>query len=244
MSHNFLAIKEGAFFISDSHESENKRRNFGKFLDAILSEKLKPAALFLMGDMYDILIGLDKYSEKLWANQIEKLDTIAQKIEVYYFEGNHDFNLQKLFRNVKVVPISSQPLLFETPKGVLALSHGDKYCGIFYKIYTAVFRCKITLFLLSMYEKFTNYRFTKKMTKKLENKKICRKIENFENIIASKIDNYKDCKYVAEGHYHQNKTFTCKDKIYINFGSFACENVYYIFTCKEGLEFQQKVFNP
>lgn len=242
MSHN-LHVKNGAFFVADAHESQDKRRSFGKFLDDICSGKLQPTQLFLMGDMYDILIGNIKYSQTMWSEQINKIDEIAKKIDVFYFEGNHDFNLEDLFLHVKIFSMKNQPQYFNTEKGILALSHGDCFESFFYKIYTAFIRSKITIFILQLFEKISGNAIAKYMTKKLERKKICEKIQNFNSVIDSKIDNYQNCNYIVEGHYHQNTIFEYKNIIYINFGSFACDKVYYVFTCENGVKFIQKKFD-
>lgn len=241
MFHN--EIKDGAFFIADAHESETKRRAFGKFLDEIINGKLKPSQLFLMGDIFDILVGSDKFSVSLWKEYIKKIDEIAKNIEVYYFEGNHDFNLQKLFLHVKVIPLQKQPLFFTCKDKKFLLSHGDSFDKFGYKIYTKFIRSKITIFFLSIFQSLSNCKITRDLSKKLEKKNICTKIKNFEKIVQDKISNYKDCDFVIEGHYHQNISFTCKEKTYINLASFACKNIYYVFTCKEQIEFKETVFS-
>ncbi|MDR0468185.1 MAG: UDP-2,3-diacylglucosamine diphosphatase [Campylobacteraceae bacterium] len=241
MFHN--KIKDGAFFIADAHESEVKRRVFGKFLDEIYSGKLKPTQLFLMGDIFDVLIGTDKFCTLLWDSYIKKIDEIAKNIEVFYFEGNHDFDLQRIFSYVKVIPLQSQPSLFICNDKKFLLSHGDSFDKFSYKIYTKFIRSKITISLLNIFQKLSNCKITRDLSKKLEKKNICTKMSSFEKIVEEKMDKYKDCDYVVEGHYHQNVSFTFKNKTYINLASFACENIYYSFTYKEKIEFNPIVFN-
>lgn len=241
MFHN--EIKEGAFFVADAHESENKRRVFGKLLDEIYTEKLKPTQLFLMGDIFDVLIGSDRFCTLLWSEYIKKIDEIAQKIDVFYFEGNHDFDLQKIFSHVKIVTWQNQPLCFICKDKKILLSHGDSFDKLSYKIYTYFIRSKVTIFFLNLFQKVSNCKITRDLSKKLEKKNICTKIHNFEKIVEDKIDKYKDCDYVVEGHYHQNISFMSKDKKYINLASFACENIYYTFTCKDEPKFIPQIFN-
>lgn len=224
MSHN--KINQGAFFIADAHESEHKRRDFGRFVDSLLNGKLSTTQLFLMGDMFDVLIGTDKFCVVLWDEYIKKIDKLAESVEVYYFEGNHDFYLKKIFKNVKVISINEQPKEFEFNGKNISLSHGDSFEGAGYKLYSSLIRNGMILNFLNIYEKITDCKITRDLSKRLEQKKICLEISDFENLVKSKIDRYSG-DIVIEGHHHQNKTFTFDEKTYINLASFACEKIYY-----------------
>ena len=117
-----LEIKEGAIFSADAHESS--QRDF--FFQFLLHVKInKPTQLFLMGDMFDLLVGSVGYGVAKYQRYIELINAIALDTEVFYFEGNHDFDLGKLFQRVKVIPLEQQPLLFILPDGKnCLLSHG------------------------------------------------------------------------------------------------------------------------
>jgi UDP-2,3-diacylglucosamine hydrolase len=68
-----------------------------KFLK--LSKKQKVEAVFLLGDIFDVLVG--NHSEYLsefdaFFKQLD--DLLMCGIKVFYFEGNHDFHIGRLFR--------------------------------------------------------------------------------------------------------------------------------------------------
>jgi UDP-2,3-diacylglucosamine hydrolase len=129
-----LEIKDGALFIADAHENGKNRVLFAEFLHRIKSGEIAPAQLFLMGDIFDLLVGGVKTTQLLFQNEITCLEEIGQKIDVFYFEGNHDFNLNMVFSNVKVIPLKKQPILFESECGSFWLAHGDLNGGPRYRL--------------------------------------------------------------------------------------------------------------
>ncbi|MBS9778960.1 MAG: UDP-2,3-diacylglucosamine diphosphatase [Campylobacteraceae bacterium] len=236
-------IEDGAIFVSDAHENE-KRRVLWDFLCEIEKENIKPSGLFLMGDIFDLLVGEVEISCKQMEKYIQKLDALAQKFPIYYFEGNHDFNLHNLFLHVKVFSFASQPVEFESELGKVLLSHGDRFEDICYIFYTHFIRNHLTCKILNFIDKNLNHIIYKKILSDQDKKNICTKIKNFEDKIGKKIEKYpKDnAKAIFEGHYHQNKTFTCKGLIYRNFSSFACEKSYFIFNHKNKIIFDEIKF--
>lgn len=241
MRHDFPIIKEEAIFISDAHESE-KRGFFGLFLAKIEQGEIKTKQLFLMGDMFDMLIGGVSFSENMWKQYILQIENIAKNIEVYYFEGNHDFNLSVLFKNVKVITISKQPFLMKSNFGLIALSHGDNYEGFSYKIYTTFLRSKYSLFFLNTLDKILKNRITKKISYLLDKKQLFNKIDNFQKIIEKKVPkfNHEEIKYIAEGHYHQGVILNFENIDYINFASFSQNGIFYKLSQNEEIKFIPK----
>ena len=226
-------IKNGAIFIADAHE-DNQRDGFYTFLQKIDSKEIPTPQLFLMGDMFDLLVGKVEYGVKKYKKYIDLIEKISLHVDVIYFEGNHDFALSNLFKNAKTIPIQLQPMKFILEDDTLVyLSHGDKYGGFVHNTYTKLIRSSFILRILNFIDrKKDNY-----LSKKIENdqlrKKFCTKIDNFEDIISSKIPNYnaKQNSYIIEGHYHQNHMFKLKEVNYINLPSFACNQSYFIVEC-------------
>ncbi|WP_343286748.1 metallophosphoesterase, partial [Campylobacter concisus] len=135
------AIKEGAIFIADAHENIN-RDGFLKFLHAVDSGKIpEPPQIFLLGDMFDFLSGESEYTINFYAEHLSLINKISQKVEIFYFEGNHDFRLSNLFnktreiwdghemlsyKSVRVYDIYDQPANFKTiNEEYVQIAHGD-----------------------------------------------------------------------------------------------------------------------
>jgi len=228
-----LKIKNGAIFIADSHEDEN-RSDFYNFLKKIDSKELQTEQLFLMGDMFDLLVGKVEYGVKKYEKYIKLIDKIALHVEVIYFEGNHDFGLSSLFQNVKVIPLKMQPQYAHLEDNtVVYLSHGDKYADFIHTTYTKIIRSELILKVLNTIDRISKYEISKKIEQSQLKKNLCRKIDNFEEIISAKLYLYKAKKdsYIVEGHYHQCHQFEQNGINYFNLPSFACNQSYIIVEC-------------
>jgi len=231
-------IKEGAIFVADVHINEN-RDEFFEFLQKV--EKLNPPQLFLMGDIFDLLVGGVNYSVKFNKKYIDFLNKLSNRIEIYYFEGNHDFLLSSIFPNITVFPIQKQPVQFFLHDKSVLLSHGDVFVGLQYKIYTSLIRSYALVKLISFFDSIFGNILTKKIINSQKNKNLCKKITNFNDIIVSrmkKMENY-NFQIVLEGHFHQDAIYELDKKKYINLPSFACNKSFFIVQSQEGLKKMQ-----
>ena len=214
-----LKLKSKALFIADAHYPNHKKEEFLKLLSSINSQEIQTPQLILMGDIFDLLVGNSPYLQKRFANEIALINQIAQKIEVIYLEGNHDFYLNPLFsRDVQIIPIEKQPLTLTHNNKSYALSHGDRYTmNRGYKLYTKLIRLPIILRLLPD-------AIAVNKLKSMQEKKICKEIQNFKQLVAKIAQNYSS-DYIIEGHYHQAQ----KINNYFALPSFACNTQVAIF---------------
>ncbi len=228
MSHSFL-LKEGAFVISDAHYSPH-RPELKALLEEIDAGVLKPSQLILMGDIFDTLFGPIPYTLDGNQKMIDLLNSIAQKIEVIYLEGNHDFCLEGVFENIKIYPLASQPLSCKYNDKKILLAHGDFGEDLGYKIYTSLIRNRFILTCLKYIDLFGNHFILKKLDTYLQKKEDCNNFEGFERYITTRLDKRfsNSCDYFIEGHFHQNRSFGVDDFTYINLAAFACNQRYFI----------------
>ena len=226
MSHN-LELREGAYIITDAHYSP-QRPQLLELIKDIHSKKLQPTQLILMGDIFDALFGLIEYTYEDNQEMIALLDAIAQEIEVIYFEGNHDFNLKVVFRNIKIFPLAKQPqtLLYHDKK--VCMAHGDFDGKLGYKIYTALIRNPFVLFILKYIDIALKHLIINKIEGHLDKKDDCKELVWFEDFIQNRFGNRFVCDYFIEGHFHQNRSLDLNSFTYINLGAFACNQRYFI----------------
>jgi len=218
MSHK---LQDGAIFIADAHYP-NHSKELVEFLNKIKSGNIATKQLILMGDIFDLLVGGSNYLSNKFRSEINLLEDIAKDIEVIYLEGNHDFNLKALFKNINIIPIEKQPLVLTNASKTIALSHGDKYnTTLGYKIYTKLIRSPLIISLIP-----ESYPKTK--LESMSSKKICTNIKNFKEIINKILQNYNS-DLIIEGHFHQGRVI---DR-YISLPSFACNKEYGVFREKE-----------
>jgi UDP-2,3-diacylglucosamine hydrolase len=226
MCHKFQ-LREGAILISDAHYSPS-RPELLNFLYAIEAKKLTPPQLIFMGDIFDELFGSIDYTYRRNREMIQLIESLSQQVEILYLEGNHDFNLKKIFKNIQIVPIGKQPFSSSFNDKQVLLAHGDFDAKIGYKIYTALIRNPIVLFFLKYIDIALEHKILKSVEAHLSKKDDCKRLEWFEDFIKRRFDNRHNCDYFIEGHFHQNKRLHLKDFDYINLGAFACNQRYFI----------------
>jgi len=222
MYHN---IKEGAIFVADSHFNE-KRDEFLIFLESIKSNNITTTQLFLMGDMFDFLSGESKYFINKNRLVIDLINELSNSIEIIYLEGNHDYNLKKLFPKVKIYERDEQAIFMKYKDKTVSLSHGDIFVNDkFYDVYCKIIRNKIFLNIMNFID-FKNY-ISKKIYYTLLEKNICRKIEKFKTIVEKRVKFY-NTDIIIEGHFHQGDEYTIDDKLYKNIQSLTCSKEYVV----------------
>lgn len=218
-------INENAIFIADSHFNE-KRAQLLTFLKKLKAKEIETDQLILMGDMFDFISGESKYFIKRHNKVISLLKEISLNMEVIYLEGNHDYNLKELFPNIKVYKREAQPVFMSYQNQSVALSHGDIFVDdIFYDIYCKFIRNRFFLLFMNAID-FKNF-ISKKIYYGLLKKNICRKMNNFREIISKRLKHY-DTNIIIEGHFHQGKEYIIDEKRYKNIQSLNCSNEYVV----------------
>jgi UDP-2,3-diacylglucosamine pyrophosphatase LpxH len=212
--------KEKIYVVSDIHLKPQDQRE-KKLIEFIQAKKGK---IILLGDIFDIWIGQNKFYQKIFR---ELIDTLSKNKErIFYIEGNHDFNLVWLdeigiSRGIELqVKINGKTFLF---------SHGDMLSGeLFHNIYR-----KIVLKTEPVFQKITNSYFDKAVNKIGEvlanlshQKNMSPKVKGkrtkiFKNMIknAEEIAKERSIDFVILGHCHIPSIVKTKDgKIIANSG--------------------------
>ena len=222
-------LHDGAILVADSHYAP-WRIPFIDFLRAVENETIKTTQLILMGDNCDLLFGPISETVLLNKELIDLLNVLSKKIEILYLEGNHDFRLASVFPNITIVPRHHQPFMMLHGSQKIALLHGDSRVALGYEVYTALIRNRPILYGLNIINNIFGGIIIKWLTRDMQRKNHCKKIENFESI-AHRHSGKKwieECDMVVEGHYHQNKSFDFETYRYCNLGAFACNERYYV----------------
>lgn len=223
--HMFHKIEENAVFVADSHYNEN-RKEFLTFLKKLETNEIKTTQLFLMGDMFDFISGESGYFIRRNQEVIDLINILSNKVEIYYLEGNHDYNLKNLFPKVKVFSRDEQPVFLVYEDKKIAISHGDIFVNDkFYDIYCKIIRNKIFLHFMNFID-FKNF-ISKKIYYTLIKKNICRKMKNFKQIVLKRVPHY-DVDIIIEGHFHQGDEYLIDKKLYKNIQSLSCSKEYVV----------------
>jgi UDP-2,3-diacylglucosamine hydrolase len=218
----YLNIKQGAIFVADSHYNE-KNKQFLVLLEKLDKKDIKTTQLFLMGDMIDFISGESRYFIQQNSDVINLINKLSNDMDIIYLEGNHDYNLEKLFPKVKVIKRENQPLFAKFENKTISLAHGDNFINWKYDLYCKFIRNTIFLRFMNFID--INYFISKKIENALVKKNICHKMKNFEQIVSKRLKNY-NTDIVIEGHYHQGNNYLIDEKEYINIPSLCCQNLY------------------
>ncbi len=215
-------IKEGALFIADAHLNEN-RDDFYKFLLFLKKLNPLPPQLFLLGDMFDLLSFKIDYTKKIFSKEIVLLRYLSKRVKIYYFEGNHDFVLKPIFKDIEVISLKKQPALFFYEDKKILISHGDIFENLSYNLYSKIIRNEFLLSVLNFIDRVFGFFISRKILKSQAKKEPCRRMENFKDFIKERLKRYEKCDLVIEGHHHQNRFFKEGEMEYVNLSSFACD---------------------
>uniref|UniRef100_UPI002603CC88 UDP-2,3-diacylglucosamine diphosphatase n=1 Tax=uncultured Campylobacter sp. TaxID=218934 RepID=UPI002603CC88 len=196
-------IKPGAIFIGDAHAGAS-RPQFLKFLRALRSAQSLPPQIFMMGDMFDFLANTT-YVRRFYEEEIALINELSQKCEIFYFEGNHDFNLREIFPCAKVYPNAAQPVKFICESGeAVQIAHGDLFLPRLTQLALLSLRNRAFLKFMDLLDRALKFKISKMILKSQEGKNLYKKMPNFKDIIAPKIDFYA-ANLIIEGHYHQDE---------------------------------------
>jgi len=210
-----IQIEEGALFIADAHYPTHGDLLL-EVLHRIGAEEIKPSQLFLMGDIFDLLVGGVEKSYALNHEVIALINAIGEKIPVFYFEGNHDFQLKKIFKNIKIYPREKQPQYMGYNGFIVGLSHGDRFAsGWRHDLLSRLLRRSFILKTINILRPG----IVTQMRARLSRKDICHEIARFEHKARVIFDSYKGAYWVIEGHYHQGRKYYG----YISLPSLACQ---------------------
>ncbi|MCR8712024.1 metallophosphoesterase [Campylobacter sp. W0066.1] len=233
-----MIIKENAIFIADAHENEN-RRGFWDFLQALKDKKIQTPQLFLMGDIFDLLIYEVKATHGFAKSYIDLLEELANEIEIIYLEGNHDFNLAKFFKKVKVFSIKQQPLLCEfQDKTLVKLAHGDVFLKPFLQFCLKSLRNHYLLFFLNFLNVISKEKITQKILKNQNKKQLIRKIPHFSALAKERLKHY-NIGFVIEGHYHQDVFLEYENIKYLNLATFAYKESFFVVKYEPEIRFHK-----
>lgn len=118
-----------AIFLADAHLKSPKEKDYRDlllFLDNLKDDK-ELDSIFLLGDLFDFFVGFPKIIFYEHLKLIEKLQYFAERdVNIFYFEGNHDFFLKKLNKTGFDVNIIENSLDLYLGGNKFFLSHGDR----------------------------------------------------------------------------------------------------------------------
>ncbi|EEO25918.1 UDP-2,3-diacylglucosamine diphosphatase [Helicobacter winghamensis] len=241
MHHNPIIIEKNAIFIADSHHSSFYQNTLDSLFIELLESKKRQ--IFLMGDIFDFLVGLVPQSIKDNQSTLELLEQLALKHKVYYLEGNHDFLLKTIpyFKNIHCFPLNKQPVLCQFNNKNVYLAHGDIFLSWHYKLFSTIIRNPhlltfLNLFSKILYSKIIDFLKNKSIKKKRANIYYSQDFAQFAQIRIKKYIRKMSIpsnSYIIEGHFHKGNLAKSQKINYVSLPFFACKKKYFIVKCAD-----------
>lgn len=114
-----------AIFLSDAHLRYPQDRNYQLLLE-FLNRQKDLDALFLLGDIFEFWIGYRNVAFSAYVPLLEKLRQLsAAGTELFFVEGNHDFNMGPYFTDDLNCSIITDQRAIDWQGHKLFLCHGD-----------------------------------------------------------------------------------------------------------------------
>jgi UDP-2,3-diacylglucosamine hydrolase len=228
------SLTQGAVFVADAHCA-----SYRPALLTLLQHFAMhpPPQLVLMGDMFDVLVG--DYAPSLRMNQkaVACLRALSRKTDLFYLEGNHDYNLASVFPHARVFSREEQPIQISFKDQKLALAHGDIGCGMLYAMYMRWIRSFWVIKTLEHGDNMLGGIISRSLNRWLASKDLCRIFDGFELLAQRRISTMKcmrECDVLIEGHYHQGKSFQHSNGCYFNLEAHACNQSHYVLEWTNG----------
>jgi len=114
------------YVVSDIHIQGENDPNL-KSLINLMTTRAKPKdVIVLAGDIFDIFVGKKEFFLKIYKKFFEAIKVAENNnVVIHYIEGNHDFLLEKNFKNHSNLKLHSQDLTLELGEKKFFIAHGD-----------------------------------------------------------------------------------------------------------------------
>jgi UDP-2,3-diacylglucosamine hydrolase len=114
------------FVISDVHIKSETEGRGKKLLEFFHNLPEDTTHLVLLGDIFDIWIGPDRYYARKYPQIVSALKNIhGRGVEVHYFEGNHDLYLKNFWQKEMKFFVHEKDFYFQVGDKVVRAEHGD-----------------------------------------------------------------------------------------------------------------------
>ena len=219
-----------------AEKSRIREKQFVAWLDSV---KKDAAAIYLMGDLFDVWIEYRRVVPKGFVRVLGKLAELTDSgIPIYFFVGNHDMWMKGYFEEELGIPVYYEPQEITLNNKKLFIGHGD---GLGpgdkgYKRLKKVFSNKLMQFLFRWIHPDLGLRFAQYLSLKNrlisgdEDKKYDGPDSEWLVHYCRKKLETRDLDYFVFGHRHMPLDIELpKNARYINLGDWIEYNTYAVF---------------
>ena len=114
------------FVVSDLHVWGADDPLYGSLISLVRDRASAGDTVVLAGDLFDVFVGPKKVFVSEYSDFIQELKAAAKRgVIVHYIEGNHDFQLKRLFSGVKGVELHTESVEIRLENKRFFIAHGD-----------------------------------------------------------------------------------------------------------------------
>ena len=231
-------------FISDAHLSLKHPHLQDGILNFLNDIEKDLTDLVIVGDLFEFWFGGKGFSFPEYQPLLDKFhDFIKKGINIYYLEGNHDFNMGEIFSNLGVM-VYTVPLTLILDGKKLFISHGDltNMVNLRYKIFRKFLKNPLTYKMLEKLGPTLVKKAASFMSKRSERKWKLKRDSNtpsiFRNFAKTLIENGYDVVILGHSHIPEIALIKTKKKIglYYNLGDWITNFSYLKYEPQKGFE--------
>ncbi len=146
MDKGFPVSPERAIFLADAHlnQDDEHARSFLLLAEQALREN---AALFLLGDIFDLWFGVPDLLFSFQKPAIARLRELHREgLRLYYVEGNRDFYLKKHYEGTLFDAVAESDMQAAVGNRRIYLSHGDTVnrADLAYRFWKAISKNRVS----------------------------------------------------------------------------------------------------
>lgn len=186
--------------------------------------------IVLLGDIFDLMCGPHEEYAHSYSHIFKAITQLHEKNKkVFYFEGNHDLHLEKLFEKIwvsQIMTISQEPVIEAIDGKNYYFSHGDEHevDNISYHRYMKVVRSAPLKYVANHLMPYSVLKFIGERASRMSRKKGSRSFnaEQVRETFRLGVKETTEGKYdfVLGGHSHVQDQYSIpgSDSIYVNNG--------------------------
>ena len=144
----------GLYVLSDLHIQGSGDPMFQSLLAVINQRAQKGDVVVLAGDLFDLFVGGKKVFKEKYSDFFRALiDAGNRGVKICYIEGNHDFLIKRVFRNISGLTVHSDFVDLEIGGRKFYFAHGDRVdsSDYSYRILRFFFRSFIMKTLVALF---------------------------------------------------------------------------------------------
>lgn len=186
--------------------------------------------IVFLGDIFDLMVGPHEQYLRVYSHIFAEMTDLHRRgKKIYFFEGNHDVHLEKLFKQIwspEQVVVTQAPIIEEIDGRKYYFSHGDEHevDNVSYHSYMKIIRSRPLKFVADYLMPYSVLNFIGERASKMSRKKGAKKFnadevrETFRKGVAITTQGKFD--FVLGGHSHVKDQYQIpgSECLYLNNG--------------------------